>query len=349
MKHLFVLEIYLSVCCWIQRSPLQLWADKSTRQHAAVHTFENSIAIRVWGHIYVKVINPLINPKAIKSSVLLGNVAMLLLELLWLVQTHCRHFWFFLCPMLWCPRSYFSLFLNSEQRSSVIYGEPEAQLGAEEEGTGGSKSGRKRAHCGALAWGCAVVTNFCQAEGLISEKILPIITTFLSLLPQLCDTALWSTTKHNRAKISSAQGAPFLAVVQSNPLLLKKKMSKRGSPSDVTALAKMAGRGQGHIAVYTRVCTTTQWKFNENMNFQKCFVFIWPIERKQFWLQTKTDTFFIIFYTRPFIAIKSLSGWKHVWERTGFGIFTRKEIILFTQHQAIVSLTYSKQIILDLR
>lgn len=39
----------------------------------------------------MKVINLLINPKAIKSSVLLGNMAMLLLELLWLVQTHCRY------------------------------------------------------------------------------------------------------------------------------------------------------------------------------------------------------------------------------------------------------------------
>lgn len=94
MKDSFVLEIYLSVCCWIQRSPLQLWADKCTWQHAGAHTFENNIAIHVWGHIYVKVINLLINPKAIKSSVLLGNLATLLHELLWLVQTYCRYFWF---------------------------------------------------------------------------------------------------------------------------------------------------------------------------------------------------------------------------------------------------------------
>lgn len=46
-----------------------------------MHTFENSIAIHVWGHIYVKVINLLSNPMAIKSSVLLGNMAVLLLEL----------------------------------------------------------------------------------------------------------------------------------------------------------------------------------------------------------------------------------------------------------------------------
>lgn len=39
----------------------------------------------------MKVINLLINPKAIKSSVLLENMAMLLLELLWLVQTRCRY------------------------------------------------------------------------------------------------------------------------------------------------------------------------------------------------------------------------------------------------------------------
>lgn len=43
------------------------------------------------GRIYVKVINLLINPKAIKSRVLLGNMAMLLLELLWLVQTLCGY------------------------------------------------------------------------------------------------------------------------------------------------------------------------------------------------------------------------------------------------------------------
>lgn len=39
----------------------------------------------------MKVIKLLINPKAIKSSVLLGNMAMLLLELGWLVQTHYRY------------------------------------------------------------------------------------------------------------------------------------------------------------------------------------------------------------------------------------------------------------------
>lgn len=150
--------------------------------------------------------------------------------------------------------------------------------------------------------------------------------------------------QNNPAKISSTQGTPLLAVVHSNPLLLKKPQCPR-IPSNVTALEKMAGREQGDIAVYTRVCTTSQWKFNENINFQKCFVFIWPIKR----LQTKTDTFFIIFYTRPFIAIKSLSGRKHGWDRKSFGIFTRREIILFIQHQVIVSLTYSKEIILDLQ
>lgn len=39
----------------------------------------------------MKVINLLINPKAIKSSILPGNMAMLLRELGWLVQTHCRY------------------------------------------------------------------------------------------------------------------------------------------------------------------------------------------------------------------------------------------------------------------
>lgn len=56
-----------------------------------MHTFENSVAIHVQGHIYVKVINLLINPKAIKSSALLRSMAMLLLDLLWLVQTYCRY------------------------------------------------------------------------------------------------------------------------------------------------------------------------------------------------------------------------------------------------------------------
>lgn len=56
-----------------------------------MHTFENSIAIHVWGHIYGKVTNLLINPKAMKPSVLLRNMAMLLLELLWLIQTHRRY------------------------------------------------------------------------------------------------------------------------------------------------------------------------------------------------------------------------------------------------------------------
>lgn len=39
----------------------------------------------------MRVINPLINPKATKSSVLAGNMATLLLELGWLVQPHCRY------------------------------------------------------------------------------------------------------------------------------------------------------------------------------------------------------------------------------------------------------------------
>lgn len=66
---------------------------------------------------------------------------------------------------------------------------------------------------------------------------------------------------------------PFLAAVRSNPLLLKQDLQER-VPSDVTALAKMAGRGQGDIAVYTKVCTTSERKFNENINFRKRFVFI---------------------------------------------------------------------------
>lgn len=39
----------------------------------------------------MKVINLLNNPKAIKSNILPGNTAMLLLELGWLVQTHRRY------------------------------------------------------------------------------------------------------------------------------------------------------------------------------------------------------------------------------------------------------------------
>lgn len=58
---------------------------------------------------------------------------------------------YFLCPVLRCAKAFFSLSLNFEKESSVIYGEPEAQLGAEEEGTGGNKSARKRPRFGALA------------------------------------------------------------------------------------------------------------------------------------------------------------------------------------------------------
>lgn len=134
----------------------------------------------------------------------------------------------FLCPILWYPKAYFSLFLNSELRSNVIYGEPEAQLGAEEEGTGGSKSVRKRTHFGALAWGCAVVTNFCQREGL-SPKIPLIITTLLSLLPQLCDTALWSTTKQPSKNLFHPRNTISCCGSVKSITPKKTPMSQRGS------------------------------------------------------------------------------------------------------------------------
>lgn len=103
----------------------------------------------------MKVINLLINPKSIKSSVLPGNVAMLLLKLGWPVQLQCKYLQrdpiplflilgYFLWSTLWCPKSYLFLHVNFEKKSSIICGEPEAQLTAEEEDSGRSKSTRKK-------------------------------------------------------------------------------------------------------------------------------------------------------------------------------------------------------------
>lgn len=127
---------------------------------------------------------------------------------------------YFLCSILWCPKIYSSLFLNFGEESGVIYDEPEAQLGAEEEGTGGSEAVRKRARFGALAWSFAVVTNFCQAEGLSPEKILP-NCHHVSVIAVWHCTVREGSTKHNGAKICSTRGASLLSVLQSNPLLLK--------------------------------------------------------------------------------------------------------------------------------
>lgn len=61
--------------------------------------------------------------------------------------------------------------MNVEKKSSIIHGEPEAQLVAEEDGTGRSKPVRRKKPFGAVAWSFTGITNVRQAEGLTPENI----------------------------------------------------------------------------------------------------------------------------------------------------------------------------------